>query len=405
MQKLKLAVISTYPFRESGIAKFTKDLISTDNIKNIFSKVHVFTAAIEPSEKLIKIDFNFCDTYQLNKLADVINKDYQMLSIQWDDGYVWKCKSAEIGYMNLFLFLKSIKVPVLITLHHGFDKKWFYTKLFCLMRSLPNVYFISQYSNQYGYIKKILKNDSNILLIPHGYPDNLRNHHQYSNRKSNEIILTTLGFFGGWKNQLTMIRLVSSVIKSGIPIKYYVLGSDVYGKDYFRECVDVVRTNHMAKNIFVKNMWLDNASFAKYLRRTDIYVSYNNATVIGSNPSGTMTYALGLGKPVVCCATDFTTSKEMSNLLFVAKNDNDFINILIKLTGDKKYRENISSKIYTGTTKWTWSKISEKYAENMKKILANGGRGSYLDGTDNKFQIWTLYKLLSFVANMNVLWK
>jgi glycosyltransferase involved in cell wall biosynthesis len=375
-QKRRLAVISTHPPKDSGLGQYTIDLINSLPIKKYFDDIHMFSVNINKNNKRKLSEIDLTNIQDLVSTSKKINKDYDVASIQFDEYYFHNNDLIELNYLNFYTFLSSITIPVVVTLHFCFRNKRFFNKILKSILCLPNVHIVVHSKNHKKYIQNITNSSGNIHLIHHGYPDDITKfssrekltYKKFRNENENNTILMTLGYFGEWKNQLNTIKLVADLIEDGIKIRYYVIGSDVYGKDYYLQCKKEIESRRLTKYIILKNEYLSRERFNLYMKCTDIYIAYHK-NYENLNPSGTLIYALGAGTPVITSRTMFSSSPEIKDLSVLAKDDAEFTFRLNDLITDGNKRKLLSRKSIDSTGQWAWSKISQKYLKLIQKIL------------------------------------
>jgi len=406
-KKTRLAVISTYPFKKSGLSQYTKDLIKSAIFRKSFQQIHTFSVAIKTGHDEIADNIDFTDISSLISTARILNEAYDAVHIQFDEYYFYNSQLIELNYSNFYTFLTSLKIPTLVTLHFGFRENKFLSALLRKILNLPHVHVTVHSESHMKYIQKISKNSNKVHLIHHGFPDNLRKfsdnemirYKNFRTKNKGFVVLMTLGYFGEWKNQLRMITLISFLIKRGLPLKYYVIGSNMYDKNYYQRCKQEIISQKMNDYIILKNIFLSSKKFNFYLKCADIYVAphqnYHN-----TNPSGTITYALGAGLPLIASVTSFSSSPEIKKSILLANNDTQFLKKIIFLVSNPKKRRLMSEMAIHTTANWAWSSISRRYFDLLYSMIRQKGA---VQKTDKTRLIYPFTKDTALIQKMKII--
>ncbi|MFH1890082.1 MAG: glycosyltransferase [Candidatus Kuenenbacteria bacterium] len=370
-EKSWIVCVSTFPPRQCGIASFTADL--TDAIDQMFgplieSKIVALNlneiSHFHYSNKVIaKINQPCKDDYV--KAAEKLNqiKEVKLINIQHEFGiYGGKYGS------HILLFLEKIQKPVVTTFHTMLpnpNKK---------MRAV--VQSIIKYSQ--GIIvmthngKKILESDykakpEKIQIIPHGI-------HQTSYRTSaqakslfgfsDKLILSTFGFLSPCKGIEYVIEALPPVVKKFPNLLFLVAGVthpvvlEQKGENYRHFLIKKIYKLCLINNVLFYNTYFDLNKLLKFLAAADVYLSTSlnpNQTV-----SGTLSYALGSGLPII--STAFAQAKEditaEVGILIDFKNPRAFTEAIIKLLSNGQLRLQMGKNAYFRTRYMTWSNVA-----------------------------------------------
>lgn len=376
-----IVYLATFPPRQCGIATFTADLTYT--IDQMFgSSVESRIVAMNPTEVSHfpypdKVIFHInqpCKEDYVNA-ADMLNqlKKVKLVNIQHEFGIF----GGNYG-SHLLLFLEKLQKPVITTLHTVLpipDKK---------MRDI--VQAIVKYSK--GIIvmtqasKEILTSNyklspDRIQVIPHGI-----HHVAYKTRTnaksvfgfSGKTILSTFGFLSRGKGIEYVIDALPKVVEKFTNFRFLIAGVTHPGVleqegDVYRNFL-IKKVNKLGLSNYVSfyNTYLDINKLLQFLEATDIYLS----TSLNPNQavSGTLSYALGSGRPVI--STAFSQAKQdITNevgILVDFKNSSAFADAIIKLMSNNKECLQMGKNSYFRTRHMTWENVGISYLKYFSQF-------------------------------------
>ncbi len=383
-----IVFISTFPPRQCGIATFAADLAGTvDQMfgPSIESKVvamnmndishlpyanKVIFQISQPNEK------DYIDAaLRLNQLDKV-----QLVNIQHEFGIF----GGEYG-SNLLLFLERIQKPVVVTFH---------TVLPTPNEKMRNVVRnIAKYAKgiivMTHYSKELLERDyglnsHQIQVIPHGIHNVSYKTSEYAKsvlRFSGKLILTTFGLLNPGKGIEYVIEALPPVVEKFPNVLFLVAGVthpvvlEQEGEKYRNFLIKKVYELNLNKHVLFFNTYFDLNKLLRILEATDLYISPTldpNQTV-----SGTLSYALGSGRPVI--STAFAQAKEditdEVGRLIDFKNPQAFTDAIIKLLNDAPLRFEMSRNAYFRTRKMIWENVTLSYLRYFSKLVPELGLG------------------------------
>lgn len=376
-----IVCLSTFPPRQCGIATFTADLTNAiDQMFGPFVKSKIvamnFTQVsnFPYSEKVIlKINQPRKEDYAIaaNKLNKL--KEVKLVNIQHEFGIF----GGEYGSYLLY-FLKKLQKPVVTTLH---------TVLPSPNDKLKNMVLeITRYSK--GIIvmtqssKEILEKDygldsNRIKVIPHGIH---RVSYTTSEKAkvglgfSDNLILSSFGLLNPNKGLEYVIEGLPKVVKKFPNVRFLIAGVthpivlEKEGENYRNFLTKKIYKLGLNDNVLFYNTYFDVNSLLRFLESTDIYLS----TSLDSNQavSGTLSYALGSGRPVI--STAFAQAKQdITNKVGVLvdfKNPKAFTNAIIKLIDNHKLRQQMGKNAYFRTRHMTWENVAHSYMKYFSEF-------------------------------------
>ena len=376
-----IVCLATFPPRQCGIATFTTDL--TNAIDQIFGpSVKSKIIAMNPTEVSHlpysdKVIWKICQLREEDYVnaANKLNrlKNVKLVSIQHEFGIF----GGEYG-SHLLLFLKKLQKPVVVTFHSVLpapDEK---------MRDI--VQAIMKYSR--GIIvmtnssREILKKDygldpERIQVIPHGI------HHVFYRTSgrvksvlgfSGKIILSTFGFLSPGKGIEYVIKALPKVVEKFPNIRFLIAGvthPTVLGQEgetYRNFLIKKVRQLGLSNYVSFYNTYFDVNKLLQFLEATDVYLSAS----LNSNQavSGTLSYALGSGRPVI--STAFAQAKQditsEVGILIDFKNPQAFTDAIIKLISNNELCLQMGKNAYFRTRHMTWENVAYSYMKYFSQF-------------------------------------
>ena len=375
-ETLKIVYVSSFPPRECGIATFTADLTGAlDNLLEtvIDSRIAAMnTDAVSryhyPREVIFQLDpyseQDFIDT------AEKINKtdDIKLVNIQHEFGlYGGKYGS------HILSFLGALKKPSVVTFHSTLPSP---------NPELRNVVrLIAEKSSALVAMtnrsKEILIGDyeidekkvSVILHGIHSVPYSPSAKFKSILGFSKKTILLTFGLLSRGKGIEYVLESLPPVVKTCPNLMYLVLGVThpnvlkEEGESYRNSLIQKVRELKLSSHVSFYNEYVSLDKLLQFLRAADIYIS----TSLDPNQavSGTLSYALGSGRPVI--STPFAQATEIitpqSGLLVNFKDPASYTEALLNLLKDPLRREQLGKNAYFRTRNMTWDNVALEYSK------------------------------------------
>jgi len=369
--------IGTYVPKECGIATFTHDLLNSVRNENVKCEVIAVNDTYEtynyPEEVVFQIDRDKLRDYYL--AADYINQsDADIVCLQHEFGLF----GGNAGDY-IFTLLSGINKPVITTMH-------------TLIREPELEYRVStekliKYSEKLVVMSQIavdtLKgvydvSEDKIKIIFHGMPDYPFNSSSKYRRKmelEGSPLILTFGLLSQNKGIESMLKALPDVVNKHPNLVYLVLGAThpmvkkTQGEVYREYLQNMVTELRLENNVVFHNKFVEIEELCNYIMASDIYVSpYLSREQI---VSGTLTYALGMGKGII--STPYWYAKEMladNRGLLVDFNDtNGFTKALLALIENPKECKDMRRRAYDFGRKMTWKNVGGEYNTVFSKAL------------------------------------
>ena len=377
-----IVCLSTFPPRQCGIATFTADLTNAidqmfgPSVKSKIVAMNLSEVSHFPYSDKVILQISQPSEKDYVNAAEKLNqlKQVRLVNIQHEFGIF----GGEHG-SHLLLFLEKLQKPVVTTLHTVLpapDER---------MRNL--VQKIMKYSKgiivMTPYSKRILEKDygldpARIQVIPHGI-----HHVPYKNSEhakstigfSGKLILSTFGLLNPGKGIEYVIEALPPVVAKFPNVRFLVAGVthpvvlEKEGENYRNSLIKKVYELGLSDYVSFYNTYLDLNDLLGFLEATDIYLSTSlnpNQTV-----SGTLSYALGSGRPVI--STAFAQAKQditdQVGMLIDFKNPQAFTDAIIKLLGNDRLRLQMGKNAYFRTRHMTWENVALSYLKYFSQFV------------------------------------
>jgi glycosyltransferase involved in cell wall biosynthesis len=314
----EIVFLTTYPPRECGIATYSEDLISAidrkvgDSIKLTVCPVETTGDDYEYSPRIEHV-LNTENEVDYLTLANRLDSDpnIALLVVQHEFGLFSGNEEAFIG------FLQMLNCPVVITLHTVLPRpdKHLRGKVQQILNHCDGIIVMTQASadvlyDDYGVLTTA------ISVIPHGtHPVPFRDRKVLKEKYglTGKKVLSTFGLLGPSKSIETSLHALPGIIAENPETMFLILGKTHpelvkhQGEDYRLSLERKVAELGLENNVRFVNRFLPLDELLEYLQLTDIYLFTSNDP--GQAVSGTFSYALGCGCPIV--STPIPHAKEV----------------------------------------------------------------------------------------------
>lgn len=376
---LDVVYIGTFVPKTCGIATFTNDL-STSIAQEMGDKQYRVVAITDrtggynyPPEVTFEIRKNVIRDYA--RAAEYLNgSSAQIVSLQHEFGIY----GGDAG-KYLSVLLSHLKKPVITTLHtilenppsdylEALEDVINYSQRLVTMsqrgaRMLHQIYGVPQ---------------DKISIIHHGVPDVPfvdSNFYKEQFNVEGLTVLLTFGLISPNKGIETALEALPSVVEKYPNTVYIILGAThpevkkIHGEQYRlsleRKAIDL----KIADNVVFQNRFVDLQELTEYMSCCDVYLTPYLAKE--QITSGTLAYAVGMGKAVV--STPYWYAEELlsdSRGVLVDFSDvTGMANALNDLIGDSLRRNRIRKAAYEYGRTMVWREVGRHYVEMFLQML------------------------------------
>jgi glycosyltransferase involved in cell wall biosynthesis len=375
--------ISTFPPRECGLATFTKDL--TDALDKKFNpavKTKILAINNERTD-IYNYDSNVMGQIAATDIEDYIisankiNQDskVKLIHVQHEFGIF----GGENGNHLIPLF-QVIKKPVIITFHSVNPKPTRNLKhvVQFITKNVKAVIVMNELS------KEILEKEyeiekSKVFIIPHGIPQITFSNGEKEKEElgiKGKNVLTTFGFLSRGKGIEYAIRALPAIVRRFPNTLYLIIGAThpivrkFEGESYRNFLKKEVEQLKLKNHVKFYNKYLNLAEIISYLKATDIYIS--SSINMNQSVSGTLSYALGCGRPVISTASSYAKSiiTPGKGILVKPKDSKAITKALLLLLKDPAYRKQIAHNAYIETRHMLWPNVALAHFDLYQKYIS-----------------------------------
>ncbi|KYH36279.1 MAG: glycosyl transferase family 1 [Candidatus Bathyarchaeota archaeon B24] len=377
-RRLNIWFVSSYPPRKCGIATFTNSLMKA--LSNFIDGEGLNVLAVESyrvdgygPEVKFRLEKNKLESYR--SAADRVNRSKaEVVHLQHEFGLF----GGEWG-SDILEFLERVEKPIVTTFHT------------VLPRPEPVVWRvvrdISRLSSQVIVMARtavdILVRDygvpsDKISFIPHGCPDVPFSPPEPFKRLlglEGRFILSTFGLLSPGKGIEYAIEALPRLVEKEPKILYIVAGETHpevkrhQGESYRKRLISLVKKLRLEKHIMFYDKYLSDEELTLLLRATDVYLT----PYLGRNQitSGTLTYAMGVGKAIV--STPYLYAVELlrneRGLLCDFENSESIAASAEKLMTDEWLRRRLEVEAYRFSRDMIWPVVAKKHVDLYAKVL------------------------------------
>lgn len=221
--------------------------------------------------------------------------------------------------------------------------------------------------------------DKSIVMIPHGVPDrafadpdSMKARFGWEGR---EVVLT-FGLLAPNKGIETMITALPQVVSNHPQALYVVLGAThpnlvAHEGEAYRDRLEALAGEKgVAGHVQFIDAFVEHDELIDYLQAADLYVTpYNNPAQI---TSGTLSYAVGVGKPVI--STPYVHATEIladdHGVLVNFGDSAGFAREIDRLLTDAQERLALSQRAYARGRTMIWPRLAENAMIELAAIVA-----------------------------------
>ncbi len=379
VQLKHIAIMGNFPPRQCGLATFTRDIHAC--LHEALPEAQIDVIAM--NDKGLEYDYPEVVTHQIaqedgdayHRLAEDLNRrGVQAVFVQHEFGIYGGDAGA-----HLIKTLERLDAPVITTLHTILetpndtqnrvmrDLIRLSSRLIVMSRKgadiLQHVYQVPA---------------TQIHIIPHGAPSRpLSNTAPFKAALGfgERMILTTFGLLSPNKGIETIIEALPEIVKTTPEALYLVVGAThphlvAHEGEVYREgLLSRARELGVENNIRFINRFVDDAYLIDILQATDVYVTpYLTETQI---TSGTLSYALALGCPVV--STPYWHAAEALSggvgVLCGFGDSRAFATAISDLLQHPEDRQALSQKAYDNALPSRWPSVAQALADTAIKDI------------------------------------
>jgi len=365
---MRIGVISTYPPIECGIASYTKYLV--DALRPLGNEVYVVSPFGAEGRMVFPV-FYFADADSARKIFGTMSKfTPDIIHIQHEYGLFGD--RPGLNFLPLLYKFKIAKIPIIITLHSVYEDFTEEQKIILrgLLPAADGIIVHEEYQKD-AILKKIGKYN-NIFVIPHG----VRELHPIAQSKEKiglskeDKVVLLAGYFRPVKRFERIVKIFPEIVKKEKKA-VLIIASKRRTQDFTEEqktFFQLIDESPAINRIKILRGQFPQETFDTILSAADVIpLPY----LVGAQ-SGFMADCLALGRPVVV-SPDVRATRELvekSNCGFVAKNDGEFIDSIVKILKDEELAKKLSKNALDYVRKnLSWNLIAQKTMDAYQKFI------------------------------------
>lgn len=281
---------------------------------------------------------------------------------------------------HLLALLDRTSLPVIVSLHTVLERPSADERrvMEALLRRASRVIVMAERGRE--ILRRIYgASDRVIAMIPHGVPDRtlldpdaLKPRFGWQGRR----IIFTFGLLAPNKGIETMIEAMPAIVAAEPQAHYVVLGSThpnlvAHEGEAYRERLQALAAElGVADHVDFVDAFVEQDELLDYLQAADIYVTpYTNPAQI---TSGTLSYAVGVGKPVV--STPYIHATEILDddhgVLVDFEDIGAFAREICALLADDQARTHLAQRAYARGRTMIWSSLAEATMREFAAVVA-----------------------------------
>ena len=377
----RAAIIGNFPPRQCGLATFTRDMYAC-LAKALPNADWDVIAMNDPGASY---DYPLEVTHQISQddvsayrdLAATLNGDgTQVLFVQHEFGIYGGPSGA-----YLIECLERVNFPIVTTLHTVLETPNDEQRR--VMQSLIRLSstLITMAQKGADILKRVYGvKPEQISVVPHGAPSRpLRNTSEFKSHLhlADKKTLTTFGLLSPNKGIETIIAALPEIRETCPDVVYLVIGATHphlvrhEGEKYRDSLKAMARELGVEDNIRFINRFVNDNDLIDILQATDVYVTpYLTETQI---TSGTLAYALALGRPTV--STPYWHAAEALadgvGILCDFHDTKAFAEAISRLLASDKVRADMSMRAYLAAQPSRWSAVAQAYVARAAEDVAH----------------------------------
>lgn len=370
-RNLRVALVGNFTPRLCGIATFTRDVHEALVTANPRAKVDVVAmtdvGGAYEYPPVVKHEIRQNELEDYVAVARALNDaQTDVLCLQHEYGIF----GGEAGE-HILTLLYNVKCPVVSTLHTVLQAPNPAQRRVMAGIIARSAKLIVMAEKGKELLKRVFDvPDNKIVVVPHGAPDRpfceSDAFKPALGLEGREVILT-FGLLSPNKGIENVIAAMPAIKKARPNATYVVLGATHphlvarEGEAYREKLVAMTEACGGADCVRFVNSFVDQDTLLKYLSAADVYISpYLNEAQI---TSGTLTYAVALGKPVI--STPYWHASELlandTGYLVPFGSVDEIGNAVIELLGNTERRDEVRQNAYAVGRGMLWERLAERY--------------------------------------------
>jgi glycosyltransferase involved in cell wall biosynthesis len=375
----RMLFLGSYPPRECGIATFTKDVV--DSYDQRFGGHSEIIAIEEPGAPqrdyppTVVANLIQNDRTSYREVADIVNHHpCDALNVQHEFGLF----GGDNGEWIVDL-IALVRKPVTVSLHTVLPEPTpDHLRVVRTICATATAVVVLSATGKQILIERYGIDPHKVNVIHHGVPDvPFRDTDSAKTMLGlrNRQVVSTFGLINRGKGLEYAIEAMRDVATAHPDALYLILGQTHpvvrrnEGEVYRESLEKLVAEYDLANNVRLVDRYLGFDELVQYLQATDIYLTpYLNPVQI---VSGTLAYAIGLGKAVV--STPYLYAEELlahgRGFLVQFRDAASIANTMNSLFDDRDLRASTERRAYRFGRQMTWPHVAQEYGSLFTSLL------------------------------------
>lgn len=374
---MNIAILSTYPPRECGIASFSKDLMTNITLWGQQVSIVALSDRSEtyqyPPEVIFEITEDMRDDYHI--AAEFINNaEIDVVFIEHEYGIF----GGDNGEFVLD-FASNLKKPFILNTHTVLPEPNPGQRTILSKLGLKSSAVVCMSHRSAQLMNKVYRTPmEKIFVLPHGVPifkEQPREVLKAAYGLENRPIITTFGFIGPGKGIELGIKAVAA-LKDKYPSIVYLVAGETHpnlkkrmGESYRESLVELIESLQMGDNIKFINRYTSLEELGEVLYMTDIYLTpypHRNQAV-----SGTLSYAIGVGRAIV--STPYEYSLEVlaqgRGLIATEADPKALATLIDDILANPELKAQLEKKALIQGKTMQWPQVGRDYVKILEDLL------------------------------------
>jgi glycosyltransferase involved in cell wall biosynthesis len=373
----RIGIIGNYIPRQCGIATFTADLC--EGIAARYGDSSCFAIPVTDTGNSYKypsrVRFELAeqDISSYRRVAEFLNiNDVDLVCLQHEYGIFGGTAGSHI-----LALLRDLRMPVVTTLHTILrEPTKQQSKVMAELNQLSDRFVVMAHQGRM-FLEDIYGIGSHkIDLIPHGIPDvSFVDPNFYKDRFGVEgkFVLLTFGLLSRGKGIEDVISALPKILERYKNVVYIILGAThphvlkAEGEAYRLSLQTLAQDLGVEGNVLLYNRFVPLEELVEFVGGADVYVTpYHNESQI---VSGTLAYALGMGKAVVSTPYWYATEllAEGRGSLVPFRDSDAIAAAVINLLDNETQRHAMRKNAYLRGRDMIWSSVAQQYMHTFER--------------------------------------
>ena len=375
-----LALIGNFLPRKCGIATYTTDTYNALRTRFPDLKIDVYAMDDHPGRYAYPPEVTHAIPQKermayLDAARAIEASGAQAIWLQHEYGIF-----GGVAGEHILALLDRTTLPLIVTLHTVLEHPGVEERrvMEALLRRAARVVVMAERGRE--ILQRVYgANARSIAMIPHGVPDRaFADPNDFKGRfgwEGRRVVLT-FGLLAPNKGIETMIAALPEVAAANPDLLYVVLGATHpnlvahEGEAYRERLIAQAAELGVAQHIQFIDAFVEHDELIDYLQAADVYVTpYSNPAQI---TSGTLSYAVGVGKAVV--STPYVHATEIladgHGVLVDFGDSAAFAREINALLGSERNRVRLSERAYARGRTMTWARFAERAMAELTAMVA-----------------------------------